>query len=151
MKVQEIMSTRLETCRPEDTLERAAQIMWDCDCGVVPVVGDDGKVVGMITDRDICMAAYTQGRPLGLMLVSSACSRSLRSCAPDDPIEEAEAIMAAAQVRRLPVIDGDGRLCGIVSLADFAHRVRPGNGKPDGLSLDRVAATLAAISQPAPS
>jgi CBS domain-containing protein len=151
MKVEEIMSTRLETCSPDDTLERAAQIMWDHDCGVVPVIGSDGRVAGMITDRDICMAAYTQGRPLGLMLVSSACSRSLRSCAPGDPVEEAEAIMAAAQVRRLPVIDGNGKLCGVVSLADFAHHVRQGNRKPDGLSLERVAATLAAISQPAPS
>jgi CBS domain-containing protein len=68
-----------------------------------------------------------------------------------DPIEEAEAIMAAAQVRRLPVVDADGKIRGVVSLADLAYHVRRGSGKPDGLSLERVAATLVAISQPAPS
>src|SRR5262245_6101900 len=64
MEVREIMSTDLETCRADDTLDRAARLMWEHDCGVVPVVDHEGTAVGMITDRDICMAAYTQGRPL---------------------------------------------------------------------------------------
>ena len=149
MEVREIMSTNLETCRADDTLDRAARLMWEYDCGVVPVVDHEGTAVGMITDRDICMAAYTQGRPLGEILVSTACSRDLRVCRAGDPIEEAEAIMAAAQVRRLPVIDKERKLCGIVSLGDFAQHVREPVGRADGLSLERVAATLAAICQPA--
>lgn len=64
MKVQDIMTADVETCRLDDTLDRPAAIMWERDCGVVPVVDDESRIVGMLTDRDICMAAYTQGRPL---------------------------------------------------------------------------------------
>src|SRR5438046_1875104 len=78
MKVEEIMSVDLETCRLEDTLNRPAQIMWEHDCGVVPVVDGEARVVGIITDRDICIAAYTQGRPLSEIPVSSACSQNVR-------------------------------------------------------------------------
>ena len=63
MKVHEIMSTDLATCQSEDTLNCAAQIMWERDCGVVPILDQGSRVIGMLTDRDICMAAYTQGRP----------------------------------------------------------------------------------------
>ena len=148
MNVQEIMTTDVVTCRLDDTLNAPAAIMWGHDCGVVPVVDEDGRVVGMITDRDICMAAYTQGAPLSAIRVASACSRTLRACRLDDPVEEAEAIMAAAQVRRLPVVDREGRLFGVVSLSDLVQHARPADKKPDGLSFDRVAATLAAISHP---
>jgi Mg/Co/Ni transporter MgtE len=62
--VRDLMTTAVRSCTTGDNLQRAAQIMWESDCGVVPVVDRDGRLVGMITDRDICMAAYTQGKPL---------------------------------------------------------------------------------------
>src|SRR5689334_2818143 len=148
MNVQEIMTIDLETCHADDTLDRPSRLMWERDCGAVPVVDQESRVVGMITDRDICMAAYTQGRPLHEIPVSSACSRDVRACRDDDPLEEVEAIMAAAQVRRLPVLDKEGKLCGMVSLGDLAQHIRKTEKKPDALSLDRVAATLAAICRP---
>ena len=86
MNVQEIMTNDVETCRLDDTLNSPAAIMWGHDCGVVPVVDDDGRVVGMITDRDICMAAYTQGVPLSAIRVENACSRTLRACRLDDDL-----------------------------------------------------------------
>jgi CBS-domain-containing membrane protein len=149
MKVQEIMSTDPETCRPDDTLGRAAQIMWEHDCGAVPVVDAEAHVIGMLTDRDICMAAYTQGRPLSEISVSSACSRIISACKANDPIESVEALMSAARVRRIPVTDHEDKLCGIVSIGDLAQQVQEPTRKRDGLSYESIATTIAAISQPA--
>jgi len=106
---------------PDDLLHRSAQIMWEADCGCVPVVDAAGRLCGLITDRDICMAAYTKGLPLSSIRVAEVMSRSLRSCAPDETLERAIGIMAEAEVRRLPVVSEDGTLRGIVSLADIAH------------------------------
>jgi CBS-domain-containing membrane protein len=149
MKVEEIMSIDLETCCADDTLGRAAQIMWEHDCGAVPVVDAEAHVVGMLTDRDICMAAYTQGRPLSEIRVSSVCSRNVFTCKVTEPIESVEALMSSARVRRIPVIDHEDRLCGIVSIGDLAQHVHEPTRQADGLSYESVASTIAAISQPA--
>ena len=77
MKVQEAMTRNVAACGVRDMLNRAAQLMWECDCGSVPVVDEAGNVCGMITDRDICMAAYTQGLPLDQILVRSTMSPRL--------------------------------------------------------------------------
>ena len=151
MKVEEIMSVNVETCRADDTLDQPARIMWEKDCGVVPVIDDESHVIGMITDRDICMAAYTQGRRLSEIPVSSACSRTVRSCRLEESVDSAEAVMRAAQVRRLPVVDDEGTLWGIVSLGDIAQSLGTSDRKADGLSPQNVASTLAAISQPSDS
>lgn len=148
MKVQELMSTDVETCRPDDTLNRAAQIMWEHDCGVVPIVDAESRVVGMITDRDICMAAYTQGRPLSEIAVSSACSRRVLTCKLDDSLKAVESLMRNAKVRRLPVVDREGKLYGVISLGDLAQHAHRPHLKADGLSYESIAATLAAISLP---
>jgi CBS domain-containing protein len=149
MNVREIMTSTVETCRWDDDLARAAQIMWEHDCGCVPVVDHEQKVVGVLTDRDICMAAYTQGRKLSEIPVSTAAAHKVLSCTPDDAIETAEAIMRNGQVRRLPVLDGGGRLAGMLSLGDVARHVSA-TGKGNGLSTDSIAFTLAAISQAPP-
>lgn len=88
MQVKQIMSQPVATCRSNDPLHIAAQRMWDSDCGVVPVVNDEGCAVAMITDRDICMAAYTQGKPLAEIEVRSAMSHELYSCGPNDSLQE---------------------------------------------------------------
>jgi CBS domain-containing protein len=119
MNVEKIMTRGVKTCGPEDTLWTAAQIMWEKDCGCVPVV-KDGKVVGMITDRDICMAAWTQDARLSELSVSRVCSQEPLSCGPGDPVAKAEELMRTRQVRRLPVVD-ENRLVGIVSLNDIAR------------------------------
>jgi len=121
MKVKELMNESVKSCSTFTTLNSAAGIMWDNDCGCVPVVDNEGHVVGMITDRDISMAAYTQGVALTASLVTSAMSKQVFSCRADDDITTAEKIMRDKQVRRLPVVDANNRLVGIISLNDIAR------------------------------
>jgi predicted transcriptional regulator len=84
MNVSQLMSRNVETCRPEDTpLAGAARKMWERDIGCLAVIDADGRVVGMITDRDICMAGYTQGRPQHEIQVAAAMSKELFSCTPN--------------------------------------------------------------------
>ncbi len=147
MFVQEIMSSNVEPCGWNDSLERAAQIMWERDCGCVPVIDDDRRVVGVITDRDICMSAYTQGKKLSDIPVSIAAAHKVISCSREDTIEAAEATMRNAQVRRLPVLDGEGHLQGMLSLADVARHIGEVRKGSNGLSAESIAQTLAAISQ----
>jgi len=119
MKARDLMTKDVKTCSPTDTLTHAARIMWDHDCGCVPVVGADATVAGMITDRDVCMATYTQGRAPADIRVETAMSHEIYGCAPDDSIEVIEATMQRHQVRRLPVLNRDKRLVGVIALADL--------------------------------
>jgi CBS domain-containing protein len=149
MKVAELMTREVECCAIDDMLERPAQIMWDNDCGCVPVLDDDERVVGMITDRDICMAALTQGRTLDTMTVESACSREISTAQEDDTVEAVESLMRLMQVRRVPITDARGRLVGILSMNDLArHAHRTGRAPTTGLSGDTITETLAAICKP---
>jgi CBS domain-containing protein len=119
MRVHELMTKDPLRCREEDSLDRAAQQMWEGDVGSLPVVDEEERVVGMITDRDICMAAYTQGRDLKSLSVASAMSRQVQSCGPNETLAIAEERMRRAQVRRLPVIQ-QSLLVGVLSLNDLA-------------------------------
>lgn len=121
--VRSVMGRNIASCTGADTLHRAAQIMWDRDCGAVPVVDADGRLIGILTDRDICMAAYTQGRSLASMSVASVLSGRVHSCAPSDSIDEAVAQMRACRIRRLVVVDGSRHVVGMLSLADVARHV----------------------------
>lgn len=123
MKVRELMVRDVKTCLPENDLNRAAQIMWEADCGTVPVVDAKGIVRGMITDRDVCMAGYTKGKVLRNLLVGETMSKPVASCHPDDSLETAMSVMKQSRVRRLPVTDGNGKLAGILSLNDLAREV----------------------------
>jgi CBS-domain-containing membrane protein len=105
-------------------MNRAAQIMWENDCGCVPVIDAEGNVVGILTDRDICMAAYTQGRPLYEMTVASAASNKVFTVSEEDNLHQAEKLMHDFQVRRLPVLDAQHHLVGVLSIGDFARRAR---------------------------
>lgn len=114
----QIMRTPAVTCRRHDSLNEAVRLMWENDHGVIVVVNDRGEPVGMITDRDACMAAYTQGVPLICAQVDSAMSKNLVTCSVATPTSELRQIMADAQVRRLPVLDTEGKLVGIIGLSD---------------------------------
>ena len=121
MKVLDLMNTLPVTCGEQDSVNRAAQLMWDHDCGWVPVVDGDNRVTGVVTDRDACMAAYTRGRLLADIPVADVMSREVASCHADDRIEAAEERMRTRRVRRLPVIDDQRRLVGVLSLNDIAR------------------------------
>ena len=123
MKVAELMVEEVTACSPDDALNRAAQIMWENDCGCVPVVDRAARLIAMLTDRDVCMAAYTRGGTLKEIKVSAAMSSELFACRPDDDLLEAQKMMREQQVRRIPVSDDSGRLVGILSLNDVARAI----------------------------
>jgi CBS domain-containing protein len=145
--VRSIMSPAPATCSPDDSLNRAAQIMWDINCGAVPVVSANGSVVGIITDRDICMASYTRGEPLSACRVGSAMSSQPLLCFAHDPIDRVFDIMTKHQVRRVVVTDDAGQVSGLVSLADLARWVQTLRVGREPAS-EALTSTLAAISAP---
>lgn len=149
MYVSKIMTQPVFSCSLEDSLERVAGKMWNHDLGCLPVVDREGKVVGMITDRDICMAAYTQGVALSNISVSSAMSQSVYFCTPDESIQEAEEKMASHRVRRLPVLNEDRKLIGLLALSDLAQEAEREIGiERKEISRQEVTDTFATISQP---
>lgn len=121
--VHGIMTADVVTCAPSDTLHRAAQIMWERDCGAVPVVDAEGRATGMLTDRDLCMAAYTKGLPLVAIAVGSVISGRVHTVYRDDSIDAVVSVMQTQRVRRVLVTDQAGKVVGIVALADVARHV----------------------------
>ena len=151
MRVQEIMHTQVSSCGPEDSLEHAAQLMWENDCGALPVCAGDGinRVIGMITDRDIAMNALFQHQMLKDLKVKDAMSKSVETCRSSDSVSQAEKIMREARIRRLPVLDGSGSLAGIVSLADLAREAsRERMRDHKDVTETEICSTLAAIVKP---
>lgn len=146
--VHDAMRTRVHICAPEDTLARAAQLMWEKDVGCLPVCGPGRKALSVITDRDISMAAFMQWKHLAECSVESAMSHGLRTCSPDDELAHAEEIMRHNQVRRLPVIDAGGMLVGLLSLGDIARYVQQHSRPNATVAQQRLAETLAAICEP---
>jgi CBS domain-containing protein len=149
MNIHEIMKRVVETCSIQDSLEVAAAKMWECDIGILPVLNHEGHVVGMITDRDICMATYTQHKSPAEIPVTTAMSKEVFFTEPEATIQEAEMTMRDHQVRRLPVIDAEGRLVGIVSLNDLAREAeREVEHRPQQINAQEVMTTLAAVCAP---
>ncbi len=152
MIVEQLMTREVKVCSESDSLNRAAQLMWESDCGCIPVISSngDGKVTGVVTDRDIAMAAYTQGKRLWAIPVTEAMAHTVIACHANDGISQAEAMMRDSQVRRLPVLDQNEQLVGILSLNDIAQEARreASAGKRAEVTEDAVAETLAYVCQP---
>jgi CBS domain-containing protein len=151
MKIEEIMQRDVKVCTQDDSLNTAARLMWDNDCGCVPVIASDGNgaIVGMLSDRDICMAAYTQGKSLNDIPVTVAMAHSVLSCKPNDDLALAEAMMREARIHRIPVVDKNGAVVGIVSLTDIARSsLSLGDGRVALGTQAEIARTLAAIREP---
>src|SRR4051794_7045544 len=104
MRIEDLMTHAVHTCFPQDTLEQVAHEMWDCDTGCLVVIDNYRRPIGMITDRDIAMAAYTQGVPLRNLRASTAMSTEVITCYPGTTVRELESKMQQAQIRRVPVI-----------------------------------------------
>jgi CBS domain-containing protein len=120
-RVASAMSRDVTACAPEDDVAEAARLMWEHDRGFVVVLDGHGRLAGVLTDRDVCMAAYARGRALHEISVATVMSRPTRTCAPDDTLEQAARTMREGQLRRLPVIDATGRVAGVLSLADLVR------------------------------
>lgn len=129
MLVRDFMTPHAECVGPDDTLQEAARKMRDFDVGPLPVCSN-GRVVGIVTDRDITVRTTAEGRDPTRARVSEAMTEGIDYCFEDDDVSEAEQLMAERQVRRLPVMTRGKRLAGIVSLGDIATQedspARPG-------------------------
>lgn len=149
MRVGEIMTTDVTVCREQDDLAEAARQMEEHDCGCLPVTEDGARVIGVVTDRDICLASGRQDERLSALRVADAMTKPARTCSPDASLAEAEYVMREAQVRRLPVVDDSGALVGILALADLAREAeRERRLRHQEVSRPEIGATLAAICQP---
>jgi CBS domain-containing protein len=150
MKVQDVMTSPARSCTPDATLVTAAQTLWDNDCGTLPVLDSEGRPVGMITDRDICMALARKNRFPGDIRVREVMSPHPFLCKPSDDIENALTTMARRRVRRLPVIDARGALVGIVSVNDVAAGAAAGRAAGRGADEihRQVVEALLAICEP---
>jgi CBS domain-containing protein len=148
MKVKEIMIANAKACTPTDSLADAASVMWGNDCGILPVVTGGGTVVGLVTDRDICMAAALQNRNLSNIAVEDVISGKVFACKPEDDVHSALKTMRENEVRRLPVVAADGTLEGILSMNDVVLRAEEARDKkaPE-LSYGDVVSTYKSICQ----
>ena len=133
MRISEIMNSNVHTCAPSMSIRQCASIMRDEDIGFMPVVGDDGKIVGTVTDRDLCIRALADGKID--LTVGDIMSRGVVCANENDELDAAEQKLADAEVSRLPVVDGTGRPIGVVSLYDIARHEDP----------ERVGAVLEAV------
>jgi CBS domain-containing protein len=148
MKVEQLMTRDVETCAPDANLAHAAMIMWRRDCGFVPVVENpSGRFAGVITDRDICIAAATRHASVHSIPVREVMSSHAYTCAPSDDVRVAMHRMSEGQVRRLPVVDKQGKLNGVISLNDLALAAeRSLRRESDGIGHADVMGVLKAVS-----
>jgi CBS domain-containing protein len=131
MKVQAVMNPNVRCAGTDASLSDVVAIMEKNDCGAVPIVNAQNKVVGMITDRDICLALGPRPLPAAGISVTEVMSRRVYACGPDEEIPAALQTMRNKKVRRLPVIDNRGRLVGILSMDDIVMRVESKNGEKE--------------------
>jgi CBS domain-containing protein len=149
MQVKDFMTEAVKTCHRGTNLAQAAGLLWEADCGVLPVVDDNGQVRGMISDRDICIAVATRGRLAADIAVGEVTAgMSAFTCHPSQPVTEALELMKAKKVRRLAVTDEDGRLCGILSLSDVVQKAGTRRSSKAPVTTNDVFDTLKAICAP---
>jgi CBS domain-containing protein len=142
MKVKSIMKKTPFCCRKTDTVQHAAELMKLHDVGSIPVVNntDERTLIGIVTDRDICLRVIGEGRARPVVRVGDVMTHAPATCHPDDSVSACAAIMERQQVRRVPVVDDRGGCVGIVSQADIVLND----------SSEQIAHTVAAISKPHP-
>jgi CBS domain-containing protein len=148
MKIKDIMTAEVRTCSPDTNLAAAAALMLDGDCGILPVV-DEGKLVGIVTDRDMYIALATQNRLASQITVGDVARKQVWTCGPDDDVHTAMEKMKEHRVRRLPVEGFGGTVMGIVSMNDIV--LAAGARKP--IRTDEVVDTfqeICAHHQPVP-
>lgn len=132
MKVKEIMTPGAEAIWLTESLADAAKLMWDNDCGILPIIKDGRKVIGMITDRDICMASAMRDDHPSAISVEEVMTGRVFAVKPEDNVAEALQTMQKHRVRRLPVINPEGELEGIVSMNDILLHAKAPDEVEDG-------------------
>ena len=140
MRVQDVMTSPAHSCAPGANLAAAAMAMRDYDCGAMPVLDEQGRPMGILTDRDVCMAMAQKNRFPASILVSEVMTPEPFTCGPSTGLGDVLVVMAACQIRRLPVVDAEGRLVGIVSLSDIVSVVEDPAASDSTLRRQLVAA-----------
>ncbi|HUJ82281.1 MAG TPA: CBS domain-containing protein [Candidatus Acidoferrales bacterium] len=149
MKVQDVMMRTPVYCRPETNLGSAIEMLWVRNCGMLPIVDARQKVIGVVTDRDLCVALGTRNRPAGQITVGEVATGEAYTCRSGDDIHVALQAMANNRVRRLPVVNEDGVLEGILSMDNVVLHTETGSwGRQAELSDEDVVKTLREIYGP---
>lgn len=144
MRVKHVMTKNPTCCLVTDKARTAATIMRDERAGIVPVIDNEQsqKIVGVVTDRDLCMNVVAEGRDPNTVSVEECMTAGVVACATSDSVDKATELMKENQIRRIPVVDGDGRVQGIVSMADLVTRA--------DLKMGETHDTLKKVSVPTP-
>ena len=147
MRVSDIMSRQVATALPGPTVAAAVEALWHRDCGALPVVDPTGKLVGIVTDRDMCIALGTRRRLASELTVGEVMSRSVRTCRASESVPSALATMRTAKVRRLPVVDVSGKVEGMLSLVDCIRCTSPSDGGELSIEEADVLGTLKSVCE----
>ena len=145
MKVKDAMKTDVGACSTEDSLMKAADVMRLRDCGVVPIIDDEKNVVGMLTDRDICLAIVARNRKASDVKTKDLLKNEAITCLADDDLESALRKMRKYQIKRLAVVDKDAKLVGMLTISDILLSVRK-----DKSLKKKIYSTIKAIAKPRP-
>jgi CBS domain-containing protein len=149
MKVRDLMEIDVHSCEPQSDLQAVAILMWNKNCGSVAVVDSKGKPIGMITDRDIAMGAAINHKPLWELTAGEISShRKVFTCAVEDSIHIALEVMRNNKIRRLPVVDKNGLLAGILSIDKLINIAQPRSHSEDELAFNEVMTSLKNICSP---
>lgn len=140
MKVREVMTSNPVCCVPGDRVQKVAKALCEGDVGSLPVVDDQQsrKLLGMITDRDLCCSVLAAGLDPKTTAIEKFISLNPVTCRDGENIDSCERLMQEHQIRRIPIVDGDGRVIGIISQADLALKEKP----------EKVAKMVAEVSKP---
>jgi CBS domain-containing protein len=149
MKVEELMTRNVKTCHRGTNLAEVASTLWESDCGALPVLDEEHKVVGIISDRDICLAVATKGRLASEVAVGEITSgRPVFTCKSNDSVQDALATMQQQQVRRIPVVNQENKIEGILSISDVVLAAqKEAWANQQGVSYNEAISTLKAICE----
>ncbi len=145
LRVHEIMTRRVTSVHPATSVERAARLMEECDCGALPVVGDNGVLVGIVTDRDVALRVVARGRDARSAIVADCMTERVFACYANETVAECMRQMARHQIRRMPIVDERGRLAGIIAQGDLA---RHAGHHPVHEERRALAEVVCAVSEP---
>jgi len=147
MRIKDVMTHPPVTCRTDMTLDAVVRLMSEFDCGTVPVVDKEGRLAGVMTDRDVCLAVLTRKQTLDAIPVGDVMAKTVFSCRAEDLVESAERLMREQHIRRVPITDADHRPVGVLSIDDLARMA----DQAKKTSVERAFVhTLAEICRPAP-
>lgn len=147
MKVKDVMTPDAKAIPITESLAVAAREMWENDCGILPIIKDGKKVIGMITDRDICMAAAMRDTTPSHITVEEVMTGNIYSTTAEEDVADALKMMSEHRIRRLPVLNAEGELEGIVSMNDIVLKAKSRNGKKPEIDYADVVKTYQAISE----